>query len=110
MLPVSGTVAHGGAAVSAGRVIFSPLDGGKIAFGRIQSDGTFQLTTETTNDGAIAGQYRVMVSGDRDAAKKALRVTYIAPSDQPFEIRAGQENRFAIDIRMQEGWEAVQDD
>ena len=62
-----------------GKVTFSdgrPLDGGTVelqpvvqqqppvaARGRIQSDGTFQISTFEPNDGAIEGEHRVRVVG-----------------------------------------------
>lgn len=106
-IPASGRVERDGKAVSAGKVMFSPIGEGKIAVGPIQPDGTFQLTTSSPNDGALAGKYRVMVAGDRTAADKALQTTYLAPNELEFEVISGADNKFTIDIRVADGWQAV---
>jgi hypothetical protein len=105
--PVSGEVRHNGVAVTAGRVVFRPQGEGKLAFGPIESDGTFRLMTTKPGDGAGAGSYRVMIAGDAEAADAQLRTTYLAPKEPPLEVIAGQENKFIIDVREAEGWQAV---
>ena len=65
---------------ASGRVTFSdgqPLEGGVVEFrsldsqpsvsarGFIQADGTFQLTTFLTDDGAVEGKHQVLVSPKR---------------------------------------------
>ncbi len=43
-------------------VVFSPLSGStKPCYGETSPEGTFELTTYETNDGAVPGEYRVSV-------------------------------------------------
>ena len=107
MSPVSGTVSHNGATVSSGRVVFRPEGAGAVAVGAIQSDGTFQLTTKRSGDGAVVGQYRVMIAGDMDATDKRLRVSYLSPKEPPLEVVAGKDNQFVINVREKDGWEVL---
>jgi hypothetical protein len=67
--PVSGTVKCNGTLITEGLVVFIPAgkpegkskDTGRSASGVIQPDGTYQLTTYTTADGAIVGSHTVQV-------------------------------------------------
>ena len=61
---VSGVVTLDGQAVDGAMVKFVPLDEAKGmgAFGRTGSDGTFRLTTRNPNDGALPGEYKVLVT------------------------------------------------
>ena len=60
---VQGIVTLDGKPVENATVIFMPQQGGtgKQATGQTGPDGSFQLTTRTTNDGALPGEYRVIV-------------------------------------------------
>jgi hypothetical protein len=58
--PVRGKVTHKGQPVPKGTITFQP-DQGQPAVGDIQPDGTYQLTTFSPGDGAVAGHYRVFV-------------------------------------------------
>jgi hypothetical protein len=57
---VSGTVTHKGKPVSPGVIQFYP-EGGPMAFGGLDKDGRFTLTTKNPGDGALAGTHRVCV-------------------------------------------------
>jgi hypothetical protein len=62
--PVQGRVLlANGTPVRSGRVVFHPRDNpaGIEAFGEIQKDGSFALTTYQLNDGAVPGPYVVTV-------------------------------------------------
>jgi hypothetical protein len=107
LVPVHGSVKNEGQVVSGGSVVFMPVGEGKSAFGPIQPDGTFQLTTFSPNDGALIGQYRVSVAGERDPQTERTSPTYIGPSELLFDVAAGSENRFQIDIRKRDGWQAA---
>jgi hypothetical protein len=54
----------GGAPVAGGRITFAPKDPhrGIEAWGEIQPDGGFTLTTYKLNDGAVPGEYVVTLS------------------------------------------------
>jgi hypothetical protein len=61
-------------------VLFMPeeQDKGRPASGFTQADGTFQLMTQRSNDGALPGKYRVVIQKtdapkDRDAAEKSAQ-------------------------------------
>jgi hypothetical protein len=60
-VPVKGKVTYKGQPVTAGNVMFEPIDIGKEAFGKIQPDGTFTLTSFKDGDGAVKGVHRVGV-------------------------------------------------
>ncbi|MBO0699734.1 MAG: carboxypeptidase regulatory-like domain-containing protein [Zavarzinella sp.] len=65
MYPVHGTVTlEDGTPVTRGLVIFERVEGGPAitARGDIQSDGRYQLSTETPGDGVPAGRYRVSIN------------------------------------------------
>jgi hypothetical protein len=107
LVPVHGSVKNEDQVVSGGRVVFTPISEGKPAFGSIQSDGTFQLTTFSPNDGARAGQYRVSVAGERDQQTHRTGPTYIGPTDLLLEVVAGRHNEFQIHIRKRDGWQTA---
>src|SRR5262245_27281006 len=61
--PVSGTVSYkDGTPVTAGLVIFEPANQKISARGEIKPDGSFQLGTHGDNDGAMEGEYKVLVA------------------------------------------------
>src|SRR5262245_32274020 len=61
--PVSGKVTHkDGTPVTAGLVIFEPENQKIGARGEIHSDGSFQLGTNSASDGAMEGEYKVLVA------------------------------------------------
>jgi hypothetical protein len=61
---VSGRVVRQGQPVTKGTVNFMPVDlkSGRTATGAIQSDGYYSLTTKDEQDGALPGDYKVVVS------------------------------------------------
>jgi len=62
LFPVSGRVTYkDGKPVTAGLVIFEPVSQKISARGEIQADGSFQLGTHRDNDGALEGEYKVLV-------------------------------------------------
>ncbi len=65
--PVSGKITVGGQPVGRGSVTFMPDQdkgtSGKVAVGDIQSDGSYSLRTFDTDDGALVGHHRVIISG-----------------------------------------------
>ena len=62
-IPVGGKVLYQGEPVSQGTVLYSPVDtnSGRLARGALQADGSFELTTLKSGDGALPGEYRVSV-------------------------------------------------
>lgn len=61
-IPVNGKVVYKGKPLAYGSIMFQPKSGGPIARGSIESDGTFVLTTEKENDGAIPGEHQIRVT------------------------------------------------
>ena len=59
--PVSGTVTLGGTPVADASVTFSPSAGQKPANGKTDSAGRYTLSTFDKNDGAMEGDYGVMI-------------------------------------------------
>lgn len=61
-VPVKGTVTLDGKPLSGATVAFSPLDpAGHAATGATADDGSFRLTTYEPGDGALPGEYKVIV-------------------------------------------------
>lgn len=61
-IPIRGTVTYNGKPLGEGEVLYNPVDTtGRRAKAKIQSDGSFQLTTLETNDGAVPGEYQISV-------------------------------------------------
>jgi hypothetical protein len=62
-VPVSGKIMYQGKPVQDARVTFhwTGGPGGRSATGKTDAQGAFQLTTVSTNDGAVPGEYLVTV-------------------------------------------------
>ncbi len=60
--PVSGTVTYAGAPVPDALVVFAPVGEGRGATGITDSDGHFMMGTFEKSDGALPGDYIVLVS------------------------------------------------
>jgi hypothetical protein len=123
---VSGTVIYNGKPVTKGIVSFIPISGpgmatGQSAAGEIGSDGSYQLTTFESGDGAVLGEHRVIIqSREDDPALKGggmpipdklgrLNIkppTYLVPqkyattetSPLNFTVREGN-NRYNIELK-----------
>jgi hypothetical protein len=68
MAPVSGRVTYAGRPVTAGRIIFYPEDGRRMAMSAIDASGNYALTTFESQDGAFLGKYKVVVDAVREIA------------------------------------------
>ena len=82
MKPIKGEVFYNGEPLAAGRVVYLPAGEGRQASGPIKPDGTFVLTTQKAGDGAMFGDYSIVVYcrgqagatfNSREAAEKAMR-------------------------------------
>lgn len=62
MTPVRGNVLYEDKALEYGGVMFQPVGGGRLARGRIESDGTFVLSTYAQGDGVQIGLCRVRIT------------------------------------------------
>lgn len=61
-VPASGKVTMNEQPVEGAVVTFLSTEGGSSASGRTESDGSFQLSTINTNDGARPGEYAITIS------------------------------------------------
>ena len=59
---VRGKVTYDGKPLELGSLLFIPKAGGPPAQGNIASDGTYQLGTFTETDGAVVGEFQVIIS------------------------------------------------
>jgi hypothetical protein len=81
-VPVSGTVTLDGQPVDAATVVFIPKEGkGRQASGLTGTDGKFRLTTSTTGDGALPGEYVVLVTRAADTTVVAQQVDVSNPQE-----------------------------
>jgi len=63
LLPVKGKVTYNGKPLTSGIIRFEPDGYGRAATGKLQSDGTYALTTIKEGDGVVAGAHFVTVGG-----------------------------------------------
>ena len=105
--PVSGIVKVANQPLAGAKVLFAPVakegsaEGGKPAFGRTESDGSFHLTTYQDGDGAIVGEHWVTIFVPAQAPSKEANaeIEYkrrAVPQKQI--VSAGQDN--VIDIAL----------
>jgi hypothetical protein len=67
---VEGVVTLDGKALPGATVTFTPLGEGRSASGRTDRDGGFRLTTFRTDDGALPGEYKVIVVMDKEPEER----------------------------------------
>ena len=62
-VPVTGRVTYQGAPLASGTITFAPEEPkvGRAAWGYLDAEGQYSLTTVRMNDGALPGNYRVAV-------------------------------------------------
>jgi hypothetical protein len=105
---VSGTVISAGQPVTGGSVSFVPeakpgaTAVGRVATGGVRSDGTFSLSTDTNEDGALIGRHEVVYtppSAGGESADPAAKSPYqgLVPRERQVEVKAG-DNKFAIEL------------
>ena len=87
---VHGKVTYKGQPLDGGRVVFTPAAGkggetGQGAIGQIGTDGSYELTTFNTGDGAILGQHVVTVvvpqKGEMPKPDKYSQIKYVLPKN-----------------------------
>ena len=67
---VSGVVTLDGKPLPGATVTYTPVnDSGRPASGRTDTDGSFRLTTFRSDDGALPGEYKVIVLVEKEAEK-----------------------------------------
>lgn len=119
MAPVRGQVVVDGRPLTTGRVMFAPrssndrINVGKPAFGRIDSEGKYVLSTYANQDGAVVGEHLVTISfsprrsqaGESDAgAKYILNGRSVRSLNVPgsFSVSPGQENEIDLSLSSDE--------
>jgi hypothetical protein len=87
-VPSTGTVLVDGKPVAGLVVMFVPKDTklGKMASGRTDESGAFTLTTNRTNDGAMTGEYKVLVKEISDNSNYvAANAVVPKPNDKGYK-------------------------
>jgi hypothetical protein len=72
--PVSGSVTYKGKPVEGAVVSFSAKGAPRVATGRTNTEGKFQLTTFNTNDGAPLGEHVVTITKPRGTTAPPMTV------------------------------------
>lgn len=60
--PVTGRVTMNGKPVEGANVTFHPASGSQTSIGVTDADGNYSLSTFSSNDGALPGQYKVSIA------------------------------------------------
>jgi hypothetical protein len=109
--PVTGTVTVDGVPFTTGKVMFAPIArgedrrAGRPALGRLQSDGSFTLSTYEEGDGAVVGEHwATVIRIDDDGGVPSPIVPpftrLLVPT--PFTVIGGQDNQFEIALSKDE--------
>ncbi|MEX0641324.1 MAG: hypothetical protein WD468_01415 [Pirellulales bacterium] len=109
---VSGTVTLDGKPYTqGGSILFQPRPRGKMATGRIQDNGTFELSTYSEGDGAVVGEHKVAImppspevvdeNNPAPPPKSPIPKKYRSPatSGLTFEVLDNQANEFSIELQ-----------
>jgi hypothetical protein len=104
LAPVHGTVTADGKPFFQGRVMFAPsaagqgVDPGKPAWGEIEKDGTYRLTTFSPNDGAVVGEHWVTVINSAEELPKGVPNFSRLMLPQRMKVVPGKDNQ--LDIKL----------
>jgi hypothetical protein len=97
LLPVKGKVTYKGQPLTNGVVRFEPDGYGRMATGKLGSDGTFVLSTLKDADGVVAGHHRVFIT---DVAKDRAFKKYTGQSNDGLTADVSPENtEFTFDLK-----------
>lgn len=89
VFPVTGVVKLNGQPVVGADIVFNLKDGTGSSFGRTDASGNYQLTTRRSNDGALPGDYLVVISKAEEApAADSASVPQDSPNYNPFVGKA----------------------
>jgi hypothetical protein len=97
-VPVKGTVSYKGKKLTQGEIVFEPDSAGREAHGSIQPDGTFELTTYKTGDGAVPGTHRVAVTGTSNKDAVPIKFKNVSSSKTQVEVAEGKTD-YSVDFR-----------
>jgi len=115
MVPIRGTVRHNGEPLDHGTVMFIPTSGGRQASAQIQRDGSYELTTLKSGDGAQVGEYKVVIHSHEPHPGEPGRVGH--EQNVPAAIKRGHEipqkyteiNTTPLAVSVTEGHSGVED-
>jgi hypothetical protein len=108
MAPVNGKITLDGAPLKTGVVSTIPLKG-RGSKGGINPDGTFELGTDSVNDGASVGLHKVAVlafdksagqGAEAERGKPLVPNRYLSPesSGLTIDVKAGEENVVTLEL------------
>lgn len=112
MVPVTGKVLYNGKPLEFGSVMFQPPSG-QPAQGKIQSDGTFTLSTYKEGDGAVVGRHKVRITcyetekpgipkpaGEQPLGKLLIpeKYTFLDQSGLSAEVTADRKEPFVFEL------------
>ena len=101
LIPAKGKVTYKGQPLTQGIVRFEPDGFGRMATGKLQSDGTFVLSTYKKDDGVVAGVHKVFITDlEKTLAKDRTfkKYTQAASSGLTAEVSAEQTD-FPFDLK-----------
>lgn len=101
LVPVKGKVTYKGKPLSMGTVRFEPDGYGRMASGKLQSDGTFVLSTLKDGDGAAVGHHRVFLTDvDKSLAKDRDFKKFTGAVTSKLEVDVNSEHTdFPLDLK-----------
>lgn len=105
---VRGIVSYQGRPVAGGRVMFLPNGGGKQGLGTIQPDGSYQLGTFGTVDGALVGKHHAMLVRVAMNEHANELESFRRLEDQNITVEADKVNQVDIDLSSPE-WQNLKD-
>jgi hypothetical protein len=95
-LPVKGKITYRGQPLTKGSIAFEPDGAGKGAFGEIQPDGTFVMTTYKKDDGAVIGTHRVKVT----TSGKTVPAKYSSLATSKLEVEVSEDKTdYSIELK-----------
>ena len=101
LLPVKGKVTYKGQPLTRGVVYFEPNGYGRTASGKLESDGTFVLSTLKHADGVVAGLQKVfMTEIDTNLAKDRAFRKYTQATNSGLTAEVSPEKtEFTFDLK-----------
>jgi len=112
-VPVHGRVTWQGKPISQGTVAFMPVEGHddqrrRVAAGRIESDGSYRLSTFGQFDGAMPGSYQVAISDTGEFPFEALETQKPQTTDSVLPARYAIAHTSGLTADVPEGAGSVE--
>jgi len=100
LIAVKGKVTYKNQPVTTGVIQFEPDGYGRTASGKLQSDGTFVLTTLKDGDGVVAGHHRISITGvDKSLSKNSAFKQYASPNTSKLTADVSEDKtEFTFDL------------